>query len=240
MDLYKSYGIYGIRNKINGKVYVGKTQMNFGDRRDCHFACLRGGYGINKHLQNAWNKYGEDNFEFIVLFECVNGEDDDRVNELEREYIKQYKECGLAYNVGDGGDGGELLGQHLSDEAKRMIGEKNRMHQLGRKASEETKRKMSDSQRRRYEAMTDEEWSEFSARIAEYASGYQWSDESKAAFSKLQQTHPNGAKYDIETVHKMRSMYETEGKTVTEISKELGISFHTVYGIVKYKRWKNV
>ena len=33
MNLYKSRGIYGIRNKVNGKVYIGKTNMNFGDRR---------------------------------------------------------------------------------------------------------------------------------------------------------------------------------------------------------------
>lgn len=52
-------GIYGIQNKINGNTYVGKTMMNFGDRWDNHKALLRNGKHDNKHLQNAWNKYGE-------------------------------------------------------------------------------------------------------------------------------------------------------------------------------------
>lgn len=59
--------------------------MNFGDRRDCHFASLRGGYHINPHLQRSFDKYGEDNFEFIVLHNCQNNEDSDQVNELEKK-----------------------------------------------------------------------------------------------------------------------------------------------------------
>ena len=30
--IYSRIGIYGIRNKVNNKIYVGKTGMNFGDR----------------------------------------------------------------------------------------------------------------------------------------------------------------------------------------------------------------
>lgn len=59
--------------------------MNFGDRRDCHFASLRGGYHINPHLQKSFDKYGEDNFEFIILHNCLNNEDSDQVNELEKK-----------------------------------------------------------------------------------------------------------------------------------------------------------
>ena len=147
ISLYNNYGIYGIRNKINNKVYVGKTEMNFGDRKDCHFASLRGGYHINPHLQKSFNKYGEDNFEFIVLYECKNNEDSDIVNELEKKYIKLYKDKELAYNIGDGGDGGHNLGKHLSEETKRKIGDKNRINMTGRKATIETKKKMSKAQK---------------------------------------------------------------------------------------------
>lgn len=147
ISLYNNYGIYGIRNKINNKIYVGKTEMNFGDRKDCHFASLRGGYHINPHLQKSFNKYGEDNFEFIVLYECKNNEDSDIVNGLEKKYIKLYKDKELAYNIGDGGDGGHNLGKHLSEETKRKIGDKNRINMTGRKATIETKKKMSESQK---------------------------------------------------------------------------------------------
>lgn len=115
--------------------------MNFGDRKDCHFASLRGGYHINPHLQKSFNKYGEDNFEFIVLYQCNNNEDSNMVNELEKKYIKLYKDKELAYNIGDGGDGGHNLGKHLSEETKRKIGDKNRINMTGRKATIETKKK---------------------------------------------------------------------------------------------------
>ena len=35
-NIYFRIGIYGIRNLVNGKIYVGKTGMNFGDRWDSH------------------------------------------------------------------------------------------------------------------------------------------------------------------------------------------------------------
>lgn len=98
---------------------------SFGDRWDCHKGMLRGGYHENPHLQNAWNKYGEENFEFIVIRDLTSSTVD-VINEAEIELIKYYKNLGLSYNIHDGGDGGLFLGKHLSDETKRKIGEKNR------------------------------------------------------------------------------------------------------------------
>lgn len=49
--LYHRNGIYGIKNLVTGYVYVGKTEVNFGDRWDCHKAQLRGNYHDNKNLQ---------------------------------------------------------------------------------------------------------------------------------------------------------------------------------------------
>lgn len=240
INLYQSYGIYGIRNKINNKIYVGKTEMNFGDRRDCHLSSLRGGYHINPHLQKSFDKYGEDSFEFIVLCDCTNIKTHDEINILEQQYIKSYKESGLAYNIGNGGDGGWNIGRHLSDDTKRKIGEKNRINMSGRSASAETRKKMSESQKKRYEKMTDEDRSQYSKRISEYASGYQWSEESKDNFSKLQQIKPNGAKYTIDTVKEIRRLHEIEHLSYTQISELLNIKRHTVYLIATYRRWKHI
>ena len=52
MSIYKEYGIYGIKNIINDKIYIGKTINNFGDRWDCHRGQLRGGYHNNPKLQH--------------------------------------------------------------------------------------------------------------------------------------------------------------------------------------------
>ena len=78
--------IYNIRNKENGKRYVGST-MNFVERRRQHFTDLRGNYHNNPHLQNSYNLYGEESFEFIVLEEL----DVDRDKLLERE--QEWLDC---------------------------------------------------------------------------------------------------------------------------------------------------
>ena len=62
--------------------------MNFGDRRDTHFSELNNNKHYNTHLQHAWNKYGKENFSFVVLHDLQEGED---IDELEKRFIKEYK-----------------------------------------------------------------------------------------------------------------------------------------------------
>lgn len=59
-------GIYIIKNKINGKVYVGQS-IALRRRKADHFKALRNDRHSNQYLQNAFNKYGEREFEFIVI-----------------------------------------------------------------------------------------------------------------------------------------------------------------------------
>ncbi len=60
-------GVYCIRNGQNGKVYVGSTSRSLTGRQKDHLNNLRGDRHINRHLQHAWNKYGEEAFTFEVL-----------------------------------------------------------------------------------------------------------------------------------------------------------------------------
>ncbi len=59
-------GIYTITNTKNGHRYVGSA-VDLKDRFRCHRQRLCRGKHRNAHLQRAWNKYGEDAFEFEVL-----------------------------------------------------------------------------------------------------------------------------------------------------------------------------
>jgi group I intron endonuclease len=59
-------GIYQIRNVINGHRYVGSA-FNIKGRWSVHKHLLVNRKHINRHLQNVWNKYGEQNFIFEVL-----------------------------------------------------------------------------------------------------------------------------------------------------------------------------
>lgn len=138
-EIYKdNYGIYGIKNRINEKVYVGQTSESFLRRFWNHQWKLRNNSHDNIYLQNSWNKYGENNFEYFVI-ETVNNPS--LLDELEIKYIDFYKKLEKSYNMLLGGGG--RRGFPLSDNVKKVIGEKNRQNMLGKKHSEETKHKMS-------------------------------------------------------------------------------------------------
>ena len=82
-DLEK-IGVYSIVNKLNNKQYIGSTSESFRKRWNLHKYHLRNNKHKNSHLQYSWNKYGEENFEFIILEKC---DDKNKVLEIEQLYI---------------------------------------------------------------------------------------------------------------------------------------------------------
>ena len=58
--------IYGIRNSINGRMYVGQT-VNLKKRQDSHMCSLRYNKHQNKELQADFNKCGLFAFTFVIL-----------------------------------------------------------------------------------------------------------------------------------------------------------------------------
>lgn len=85
-DLDKQ-GVYLIKNLITNKVYIGSTK-SFKKRFSQHKSKLQKNKHGTPHLQNAWNKYGGDNFEFSIL-EITN----ENLIEKEKKYISKYKSC---------------------------------------------------------------------------------------------------------------------------------------------------
>lgn len=65
----KKAGIYQIINNITNKSYIGSSK-SINNRWNVHRYLLKMGKHSNKHLQYSWNKYGEKNFNFIILEEC--------------------------------------------------------------------------------------------------------------------------------------------------------------------------
>ena len=86
-----------IRNKVNNKVYIGSS-VNIERRWYSHRYDLRCNKHNNKHLQNAWNKYGEDNFEFIVLEEV---KDKSALRIREQYWLNKYQafNASIGYNI---------------------------------------------------------------------------------------------------------------------------------------------
>lgn len=92
--------VYAITNKINGKKYIGITTNSFAERYP---------HGIrahhNPHLRNSVKKYGQENFEVILLEKNV--EDMETLCKLEMKYIEKYDTCNVdkGYNKSLGGLG---------------------------------------------------------------------------------------------------------------------------------------
>ena len=69
-DFESKQGVYVLRNLETNKCYIGSTIMTFKKRMEHHLWNLRENKHKNQHLQNAWNKYGEDSFEYDILEIC--------------------------------------------------------------------------------------------------------------------------------------------------------------------------
>ena len=102
-------GIYAIRNKITGCAYIGQSVVSIENRWSSHIAVLKKGKHTNKFLQDDWDKYGIDNYEFIILEEV---DDKSKIDEREIYWIAKYKEDGKAFNQRSGGKG--FAGMHIS------------------------------------------------------------------------------------------------------------------------------
>ena len=126
-------GIYRFKNIITGVCYIGQS-VNINKRKNQHLNELI----LNKHhcsyFQNAFNKYGKDNFVHEVLEVCFSN-----LTEREQFWIDFHKESGT-YNHAK--VAGSPLGIKRSDETKLKL----RNIKLGGVASEETKQKMRNSQ----------------------------------------------------------------------------------------------
>lgn len=93
-------GIYKIYNEKNPlKVYIGQS-INIQSRKRIHFHELRNNKHCNKHLQNCFNKNGEENIIFEIIKECSK----DILNKEEMYFIEKYDSYRNGYNMTLGGE----------------------------------------------------------------------------------------------------------------------------------------
>lgn len=120
--------IYKIVNKVNGKIYIGST-INYKRRIKVHLSRLDKNDHHSIKLQNSYNKYGIDNFEFEILEEV---DDIQLLIEKEQKWIDALiPELNMTLVAGLNCH----IGLKRSDETKKRISESLK----GKKLSEEHK-----------------------------------------------------------------------------------------------------
>lgn len=135
------YCVYMHKNKMNGKVYIGKT-INYKNRWRTKGIAYKPDKNRNQNVPfwNAICKYGWDNFEHIIL---VEGLTDEEANKIEKEYIIKYnsREKEYGYNVAEGGNGGRIYKEHPKGMKGKKHSEEKKEQQrdLMKKLNEEGK-----------------------------------------------------------------------------------------------------
>lgn len=123
----KISGIYQILNTLTGAAYIGSA-ISLSDRKINHWWALRHGRHFNRHLQNAWNRYGEPSFVFQRIL--INVEPADLAHAEQREIDQARKDRRALYNIRP--EATSNRGLRHSDETKQRL---SRMFR-GRRISE--------------------------------------------------------------------------------------------------------
>lgn len=131
----RRYCVY-MHTTPNGKVYIGIT-----GRKPIYRWHNGNGYKHNEHFSRAIKKYGWENIKHEILLDKLTKEE---ACQKEIEYIAKYKsnKKQYGYNKSIGGEK-TSLGFHHTERAKKIIAEKQRIINLGKHISMETREKMS-------------------------------------------------------------------------------------------------
>jgi len=141
ISMNKISGIYKIINKTNGKYYVGRAKNIVGRRWREHLIELIKNNHYNYHLQKSWNKYGKENFDFVIVEEIPS----DRLVMTEQKYLDIAKmEKEKCYNTSFIADGVEFTNEVRKKISDKLMGNKNGM---GHEVTEDMRKRISESQR---------------------------------------------------------------------------------------------
>lgn len=132
MLIRKTSGIYKILNTKTGDFYIGSA-VDICKRWRLHLFHLRTGTHCNQHLQRSWDKYGSSKFFFSVL--CFV---DDKSALLEKEQMFLDKE-NPTFNICR--KAGSALGRKATEESRRNMSNAQKGHGV----TEEARKNMSIS-----------------------------------------------------------------------------------------------
>ncbi len=209
--------IYKAENKINGKIYIGKTVKSINDRLSRHYF-----QPSNSLFPRALKKYGRESFDVSVIDWADNQND---LNEKEKFWITFYN-CRYpnGYNMTAGGDGMAGLFPSAETREKIRLGKLGNQAWLGKHHTEETKRKCS------------------LAKIGN--KGRIGIPQTEATKAKLRETHSgdksSSAKLSWEQVREIRNVYRQGSRTQSLLAKIYGVTASTMNSLLQGKTWLDV
>jgi group I intron endonuclease len=184
-------GVYMIEHTASGKKYVGSAAKSFSRRWHTHRSRLRNGTHHSRHLQAAWDKYGEEAFVFRIVEPCLP----EHATGVEQVFIDWYKSTDREFGYNIAPVAGSCLGIKRTAEtcAKLSVAKK------GRKLTAEHCAKLSSALIGNSRARGNILSSETRERMSDSKTGQRHSDESyEKAASKNR-----GRKASVESRAKM-------------------------------------
>lgn len=241
-----SSGIYAIRNKVNGKRYIGSS-TNLRKRRERHMRELAAGTHSNRKLQNAVAKHGIEAFEFIVL-EVVVG--DELLLGREQYWIEETRATEIGYNLrcfatsNLGMTHDLVVRARIAESLSRYLQQpevKAKMSAIrtGTKRSDETKARMSVS--RTGIKHTEEARAKMreSAKHRPPQTSETRSRKRATMLAKDPRARKRASKMNEEKVIDLRTRHQ-QGDSISSLATRFALSVRQARDIAQCKAWKHV
>lgn len=243
----KNYYLY-IHKFPNNKVYIGITSQKPTKRWN-----NGNGYKNNQYMNNAVNKYGWNNIEHIILYKNLTKQE---AETKEKELIKKYKSNikKYGYNILEGGNVSNGLTKEvlekMSETTKKLWQNKKYKEHMklvhkGKKISNETKKKMSESNVKYWLGKHLSE--ETKQKISKKNKGKNaWNKGTKGIMKSNQTSFKKG---EIHSITKKVKCIETNTiyETINSASREMNINATCIINVCKRKqltaggyKWKYV
>lgn len=221
-------GIYKVTNKINGKIYIGKS-IDIKRRWQDHIwessvddeKWLANYRGVRTYFHSAIRKYGKDNFIWEIIEEC----DESQLNNKERFWIKELESNNKTrgYNMTEGGDGYNFGHGENSAGCKITLEQSNLIKQKLK------------------ERWTAKQIQEIIPQISNSAIhninyGISWFDEKETYPISINNGHRT---WSDEEAMKIKIRY-AKGETINDLAKELNVRQETISALVTGKSYINL
>lgn len=224
--------IYKTTNKLNNKVYIGKSEKEFNSNY----------YGSGILIQRAIKKYGRKNF-IVEVIDTANTIEE--LNEKEKIWIDSYRDH--SYNLAEGGTGGWTT-KHYTLEEKQKYSNLLSLRRKGKHHTKETKQRLQEMHKgkvfgdsKKTSNTLKKMWKdpnsifnnpEYRKRLSEAGKKRVWSDETKEKIrkSKIGENSPVAVKIMVDDV-----LYIS----IRECAKHFGISEPAVTKRCKSKNFNN-